>query len=160
MSSASVHSVQNIACNLRHLLIVFTITLRTHIATVASVLQPQVRAAMLEAQTINAMVAVYAAHKKRLETALLITPNLGPIREAMVAGLVLCERFGPIWDAVVAMDPRHGSQPRAERTLRQLRKELLDIVGFLAAGVRNVSRVGGETLLEALAEQLEQIVAR
>jgi gamma-tubulin complex component 5 len=160
MSSASVHSVQNIACNLRHLLIVFTITLRTHIAAVASVLQPQVRAAMLEAQTINAMVAVYAAHKKRLETALLITPNLGPIREAMVAGLVLCERFGSIWDAVVAMDPRHSSQPRAERTLRQLRKELLDIVGFLAAGVRNVSRVGGETLLEALAEQLEQIVAR
>jgi hypothetical protein len=33
-------------------------------------------------------------------------------------------------------------------------------VSFLAAGVRNVSRVGGETLLEALAEQLEAVVAR
>lgn len=160
LSSASFHSAQNIAFHLRHTFIVFTSTLRTHITKVASVLQSEVRAAMLKAQTIDAMVAIYAAHKKRLETALLLSANLGPIREAMISGLVFCEQFGPMWDAVMAAEFEQSSQPRAERTLRQLQKELYRTVSFLAAGVRNVSRVGGETLLEALAEQLELIVAR
>lgn len=159
LSSASVQSAQNIAFHLRHTFIVFTTTLRTHITTVASVLQSEVRAAMLKAQTIDAMVAIYTAHKKRLETALLLSANLAPIREAMVSGLTLCEHFGPTWDAVMAAEPEQKSHPRAEKALRQLRKEFHRTVGFLAAGVRNVSRVGGETLLEALAEQLELIVA-
>jgi hypothetical protein len=106
------------------------------------------------------MVAVYAAHRKRLETALLLSANLAPIREALVSGLVCCEKFGPMWDAVMAMEPERDSQLRADKALRQLQKELHRTVGFLAAGVRNVSRVGGEVLLEALAEQLELIVAR
>jgi gamma-tubulin complex component 5 len=160
LSSTRIESTQNIAFHLRHTFVVFATTLRTHITTVASVLQAEVRTAMLEAQTIDAMVAVYAAYKKRLETALLLSANLTPIREAMVSGLVCCEQFGPMWDAVMAMEPERGSQLRAEKALRQLQKELYRTVGFLAAGVRNVSRVGGEVLLEALAEQLELIVAR
>jgi gamma-tubulin complex component 5 len=160
LSSASIDSTRNIAFHLRHTFIVFATTLRTHITTVASVLQAEVRTAMLKAQTIDAMVAVYAAHRKRLETALLLSANLAPIREALVSGLVCCEKFGPMWDAVMAVESKRDSQLRAERALRQLQKELHRTVGFLAAGVRNVSRVGGEVLLEALAEQLELIVAR
>jgi hypothetical protein len=115
---------------------------------------------MLKAQTIDAMVAVYAAHRKRLETALLLSANLAPIREALVSGLVCCEKFGPMWDVVMAMKPERDSQLGAEKSLRHLQKELHRTVSFLVAGVRNVSRVGGEVLLEALAEQLELIVAR
>jgi gamma-tubulin complex component 5 len=160
LSSASIGSTRKVAFHLRHTFVVFATTLRTHITTVASVLQAEVRTAMLEAQTIDAMVAVYAAHKQRLETALLLSANFAPIREAMVSGLVCCEQFGPMWDAVMAIDPQPTSQLRAEKALRRLQKELYRTVGFLAAGVRNVSRVGGEVLLEALAEQLELIVAR
>jgi hypothetical protein len=106
------------------------------------------------------MVGVYAAHRKRLETALLLSTNLSPVREAMVSGLVLCEQFGPMWDALMSEELDSDSHLRADRALRRLQKELQSTVSFLAAGVRNVSRVGGETLLEVLAEQLEAIVAR
>jgi hypothetical protein len=53
-----------------------------------------------------------------------------------------------------------NSHIRAGRALRRLQKELQSTMSFLAAGVRNVSRVGGESLLEALAEHLESIAAR
>ena len=77
----------------------------------------------------------------------------------MVSGLVLCEQFGPMWDAVMSEQPESNSHFEIDRALRRLQKELQSTVSFLAAGVRNVSRVGGETLLEALAEQLELIDA-
>ena len=103
---------------------------------------------------------VYAAHQKRLKTALLLSANLSPVREAIISGLILCEQFGPMWDALMGGDSDSDSHLKADRALRRLQKELRSTVGFLAAGVRNVSRVGGETLLEVLAEQLELIVAR
>jgi hypothetical protein len=53
-----------------------------------------------------------------------------------------------------------SSHIKIDRALRRLQKELQSTMNFLAAGVRNVSRVGGESLLEALAERLEAIVAR
>jgi hypothetical protein len=115
---------------------------------------------MLQTSSIDAMVGVYAAHKKRLETALLLSANLSPVREAMISGLVLCEQFGPMWDAVMTEELDSNSQLRANRALRRLQRELHSTMSFLAAGVRNVSRVGGETLLEALAEQLELVNAR
>ena len=146
--------------NIRQVFIVFITSVRTHITTVARVLHSELRAAMLEANDIDAMVAVYAAHKKRLETALLLAANLSPIREAMVSGLILCEQFGPMWDAVMREVSDSNLHLKIDRALRRLQKELQSTVSFLAAGVRNVSRVGGETLLEALAEQLEAIVAR
>jgi len=146
--------------HIRQSFIVFTTALRTHITTVARILHSQLRAAMLEANSIDAMVGVYAAHRKRLETALLLSANLSPVREAMVSGLVLCEQFGPMWDALMNEELDSDSHLRADRALRRLQKELQSTVSFLAAGVRNVSRVGGETLLEVLAEQLEAIVAR
>jgi hypothetical protein len=115
---------------------------------------------MLESNNIDAMVGVYAAHKKRLETALLLSSNFSPVREAMVSGLVLCEQFGPMWDAVMSEESDSNSHLKIDRALRRLQKELQSTVSFLAAGVRNLSRVGGETLLEALAKQLESIVSR
>lgn len=159
LSSVSVQPTQHIAFHLRQTLIVFTTALRTHITTVAHVLHSEIRTAMLEAKSIDDMVEAYAAHKKRLGIALLLSPNLSPVREALVSGLVLCEQFGPVWDDLMREDPEQSSHLRANRALRRLRKELQSTVSFLAAGVRNVSRVGGETLLEALAEQLESIVA-
>ena len=160
LHSASVQPVHHMAFHIRQTFIVFTTALRTHITTVARVLRSQLRAGMLDANNIDAMVGVYAAHKKRLETALLLSANLSPVREAMISGLVLCEQFGPLWDAVMSEESDQCSHYGTDRALRRLQKELQSTVGFLAAGVRNVSRVGGETLLEALAEQLEAFVAR
>jgi hypothetical protein len=160
LHSASVQSIHNLAFHIRQTCVVLTATLRTHITTVACVLQSDLRAKMLQASNIDAMVGVYAAHKKRLETALLLSANLSPIREAMVSGLVLCEQFEPMWKAVMTEELDSNSRLRANRTLRRLQKELHSTMSFLAAGVRNVSRVGGETLLEALAQQLELIIAR
>jgi len=160
LHSASVQSNHDTLFHIRHIFIVFITALRTHITTVARVLQSEICAAMLKANSIDAMVGVYAAHKKRLEMALLLSANLSPVREAMVSGLVLCEQFGPMWDAVMSKDSDPDTHSRADGALRRLQKELQSTVSFLAAGVRNVSRVGGETLLEALAEQLEAIVAR
>ncbi|KAM0707403.1 hypothetical protein Q7P35_004048 [Cladosporium inversicolor] len=160
LHSAPAQSTHNRIFHIRQTFIVFTTALRTHISTVANVLHSELHTAMLEANSIDAMVGVYAAHKKRLETALLLSSNLSPVREAMVSGLVLCEQFGPMWDAVMSNDADEGSHLKADRALRRLQKELQMTVSFLAAGVRNVSRIGGETLLEALAEQLELIVAR
>jgi gamma-tubulin complex component 5 len=160
LHTASLQSTHNVAFRIRHTFIVFTTMLRTHITTVAYVLRSEIRAAMLEANSIDAMVSVYAAHKKRLETALLLSANLGPVREAMVSGLVLCEQFGPLWDAMMTEGSDQSSHIKIDRALRRLQKELQSTMNFLAAGVRNVSRVGGESLLEALAERLEAIVAR
>jgi gamma-tubulin complex component 5 len=160
LHSASVQSIHNLAFRIRQTCIVFTTALRTHVTTVARALQSELRAKMLRASNIDAMVGVYAAHKKRLETALLLSANLSPVREAMISGLVLCEQFGPMWDGVMTEELDSNSQLRANRALRRLQTELQSTISFLAAGVRNVSRVGGETLLEALAEQLELIVAR
>lgn len=160
LHSAPVQSAHHRVFHIRQTFVVFTSALRTHITTVARVLYSELCTAMIEASSIDAMVEVYAAHKKRLETALLLSANLSPVREAMVSGLVLCEQFGPMWDAVISAESDSDSHVRADRALRRLRKELQSTVSFLAAGVRNVSRVGGESLLEVLAEQLESIVAR
>jgi gamma-tubulin complex component 5 len=160
LHSAPVEAIPSRAFHIRQTFVVFTSALRTHITTVARVLHSELRAAMLGAGNIDAMVGVYAAHKKRLETALLLSANLSPVREAMVSGLVLCEQFGSMWDALMSEELDSDSRLRADRALRRLQKELRSTVSFLAAGVRNVSRVGGETLLEVLAEQLEAIVAR
>jgi gamma-tubulin complex component 5 len=160
LHTASVQSIRSVAFHIRHTFIVFTTALRTHITTVAHVLQSELSAAMLDANSIDVMVGVYAAHKERLETSLLLSTNLSPIREAMVSGLVLCEQFGSIWDAVMSEELDQNSHIRAGRALRRLQKELQSTMSFLAAGVRNVSRVGGESLLEALAEHLESIAAR
>lgn len=160
LHSAPVEAIPSRAFHIRQTFVVFTSALRTHITTVARVLHSELRAAMHEAGNIDVMVGVYAAHKKRLETALLLSTNLSPVREAMVSGLVLCEKFGSMWDALMGGGSDSDSHLRADRALRQLQKELRSTVGFLAAGVRNVNRVGGETLLEVLTEQLESIVAR
>ena len=160
LHSAPVKVIHSRVFHIRQTFIVFTSALRTHITTVARVLHFELRAAMLEAKSIDAMVGVYAAHKKRLETALLLSTNLSPVREAMVSGLVLCEQFGPMWDAAMNEKSDPNSHIKVDRALRRLQKELQSTVSFLAAGVRNVSRIGGDTLLEVLAEQLELIVAR
>ncbi|GAB7329320.1 hypothetical protein MBLNU13_g01118t1 [Cladosporium sp. NU13] len=160
LHSAPEKAIHSRIFHIRQIFIVFTSAIRMHITTVARVLHAELRAAMLEASSIDAMVGVYAAHKKRLETALLLSTNLSPVREAMVSGLVLCEQFGPIWDAVVSEGPDSDSHNKVDGALRRLQKEFRSTVSFLAAGVRNVSRVGGETLLGVLAEQLELMVAR
>ena len=160
LHSVPVQSAHDTVFHISQTFIVFTTALRTHINTVARILHSELHAAMLEANGIDAMVGVYAAHQKRLETALLLSANLSPVREAIISGLILCEQFGPMWDALMGGDSDSDSHLKADRALRRLQKELRSTVGFLAAGVRNVSRVGGETLLEVLAEQLELIVAR
>lgn len=144
----------SLALRLRQALIVFTSTLYAHITSVASAIHKEIHAALLSATDIDAMVAAYAAHKSRLETSLLLSEKLKPIREAIVSALELCEKFEPLWDGVTQ---ENGDSQMA---LRSLQRDFASTLGFVTAGVRNVSRVGGETLLENLAERLESMSAR
>lgn len=159
LHSATQSSTLKAALNLRQALLTFTSTLRAHIANVSSVLKPELRSTLLEAKDIDAMVAAYAAHKRRLDASLLLSPSLNPLREALVAALALCEKFSPLWELSTTANVGESTREGVNMSLRKLRKEFESTLNFVRAGVRSVSRAGGESLLEALAERLEWLSA-
>ncbi|KAM0723585.1 hypothetical protein Q7P37_000572 [Cladosporium fusiforme] len=159
LHSATTSRTLNTALKLRHSLLALTGTLRTHVATVFSVLNPSLRTTLLAAKDIDAMVVAYSAHKRRLETSLLLSPSLKPLQEALVSALALCERSSPLWELATTDDVGESTQHGVRMSLRKLQKEFDSTLNFVRAGVRSVSRAGGEALLEALAEQLEWMSA-
>jgi hypothetical protein len=115
----------------------------------------------LSAPDIDGTVKAYAAYKQRLETTLLLSPNLRPIQEAVLSALVLCETFVPLWEAVTSTGSGNSSSaPTHERILRKMRKDLASSLSFITTGVRNVGRASGEVLLEVLAEKLEWMTVK
>jgi gamma-tubulin complex component 5 len=149
------------ALYIRQTLIVLTSTFRAHITTSAYISRVQVHAAMLSAPDIDGTMKAYAAYKQRLETTLLLSPNLRPIQEAVLSALVLCETFVPLWEAVTSTGSGNSSSaPTHERILRKMRKDLASSLSFITTGVRNVGRASGEVLLEVLAEKLEWMTVK
>ena len=116
---------------------------------------------MLSAADIDGTVKAYAAYKQRLETTLLLSPNLRPIHEAVLSALALCEMFVPLWEAVTSPgDDDSSSAKTHERALRKTRKDLASSLSFITTGVRNIGRASGEVLLEVLAEKLEWMAVK
>jgi len=158
MHATALTSTLSIALHIRQTLLVLTATLRDHITTAAHVSRAQVHAAMLSAHDIDGTVMAYAAYKQRLETALLLSSRLRPIREAVLSALALCEAFVPLWEAVASNTSINSSQT-LDRSLRKMRKDLADSLSFITTGVRNIGRASGDILLEVLAEKLEWMTA-
>jgi gamma-tubulin complex component 5 len=161
MHAAALTPTLSTALHIRQTLLVLTATFRAHITTSAYVTRTQVHAAMLSATDIDGTVKAYAAYKQRLETTLLLSPNLRPIHEAVLSALALCEMFVPLWEAVTSTgDDDSSSAQTHERALRKMRKDLASSLSFITTGVRNVGRASGEVLLEVLAEKLEWMAVK
>jgi gamma-tubulin complex component 5 len=149
------------ALHIRQTLLVLTATFRAHITTSSYITRTQVHAAMLSAPDIDGTVKAYAAYKHRLETALLLPPNLRPIQEAVLSALALCETFVPLWEAVTSAGNANSSNAHTHgRILRKMRKDLASSLSFITTGVRNIGRASGEVLLEVLAEKLEWMAVK
>ena len=69
--------------------------------------------------------------------------------------LELCERSGEVWkqSAMTSTTDNAASVDAFDAT--PLMEEFNRALSFVKAGLRGVSRAGGETLLEKLAERLE-----
>ncbi|KAI7219928.1 hypothetical protein KC333_g2660 [Hortaea werneckii] len=150
----------------------FVNALHNHITTSAANLHAAMMTGMQAADGIDSMSAIWSEYERRLQTALLLAPNLTPIREAIVGVLEMCEQFEGCWRqlfsglaasinrqstdklARIADDDgkgRNDVQGDAMELLKQFNRSL----SFVKAGLRGLSRAGGDAALEAFAETLE-----
>ena len=167
----------NVALRLRQHLLFIVDVLHAHLTNTACVLGSSTRQGIESVDDIDAMAAIWAEYQSRLETSLLLAQKLQPVREAVTGVLELCEQFALVWNRLLAAergddrvsqddhdedeskesdaaedDPEfHGSQAN----VRDFQIELGKSRSFIVAGVRGVSRAGGNTALELLAESLE-----
>lgn len=123
---------------LRQRLLRFANILQDHITTTTNVLHGAMGEQMVSAADIDSMVAIWAGYEKRLQTNLLLLPNLAPVMEALISILEL-------GDLLASSEPQ-----RISHLQDQMEKQ----TAFLVAGIRSVSRAGGEPALEILAERL------
>ena len=93
------------------------------------------------------MSEAWQKHEKQLQVSLLLAPNLKPIRQAVTDVLRLCERLSDTWPSVLRSD-----QPEA---VTGMATDFSKSLSFVSAGLRSVSRAGGEAGLQALAERLQ-----
>lgn len=139
---------------LRQKLLAYTQLLQAHAATVGRVLSAEVQERIEAAADIDAMVAIYAEHRQRLERSLLLSLNLKPVHDAVVSLLGICEKFKPVLNAAMNAD-KGGTITETLAAAKALEKEFDGLISFMTAGVRSVSRAGADVLLVTLAEQLE-----
>ncbi|KAM3417692.1 Spindle pole body component [Cercospora zeina] len=136
----SEHQRSTLDLALRQRLLWFTDTLHFFIATTASTIHRDTAQSMDAASDIDAMVSIWQHYQGRLQMSLLLSPKLEPVRDAVTGMLELSE--------TLARTTRLGSiaalQDQFDRSLK-----------FLVAGLRGLSRAGGDVALEALAERLE-----
>ncbi|KAK4565882.1 hypothetical protein LTR86_003731 [Recurvomyces mirabilis] len=135
------------ALALRNKLIWYSHVLRAHIADTCSTLHQQITKQMSQADGIDAMETIWSDYGKRLQTSLLLTPKLAPIREAVVGVLELCEQTAP---AIAAILEERSSVAIWADVAEKLDRAL----AFVVAGLKAVSRAGGEVNLAMLAERL------
>ena len=83
-----------------------------------------------------------------MQTSLLLAPGFAPIRTTITGILEMCEQLPAVWTA--ALSSESDSQ-----LLESMPVELERNVSFVTAGLRGISRVGGESALEALADRLD-----
>ncbi|KAI7185087.1 hypothetical protein KC363_g7334 [Hortaea werneckii] len=150
----------------------FVNALHHHIISSAAALHSAMMNEMQAADGIDSISAIWSEYERRLQTALLLAPNLAPIKEALVGILEMCEQFAGCWKQLFpglasstkrqsTTDPaapadddskaRHDDHGDARDLLRQFDRSL----SFVKAGLRGLSRAGGDAALEAFAETLE-----
>ena len=179
--------------SLRYRLLWFTNTLLTYLTEIAlGISTAEMRANMVKAEDMDAMIKVYDAYIKRLEEQCLVSQRLSPIHQAIVSLLDLAVLFSDT-NAAYA-NPSHKPnlpitrRPRSERNasddsssstpssasssdsetsqtssftsapydhqLRKMHDTFSKLLAFVVAGLRGVSRAGGEAAWEVLAEKL------
>ncbi|KXT11049.1 hypothetical protein AC579_1975 [Pseudocercospora musae] len=125
---------------LRQRLISFTGILSSYVTATSHGIHDRAQQHLEAALDIDGMVGVWANYSKSLETSLLLSTRLEPVRDAITGMLELSELLARTCspDSIVVL------QDQFEKSLN-----------FLIAGIRSVSRAGGESALETLAERLE-----
>ncbi|KAL1302992.1 hypothetical protein AAFC00_003308 [Neodothiora populina] len=169
---------------LRQRLIWFTYTVRSHMADIAAAAAHELRVDMEKAVDLDGMVLAYDGFQDRVEARLLLRANMKPIYRALVDILEICEDFAVIWSHLVeeanhnifdgartqrtsvAPEPEHSDDSAEEmeedlqvnfghiRDLSTLTREYNRQLHFAIAGLRGVSRAGGESSWISLAEKL------
>lgn len=150
----------------------FVNALHNHITSSAANLHGAMMTDMHATDGIDSMSAIWSEYERRLKTALLLAPNLTPIREAIVGILEMCEQFEGHWRQFspgLATSSNHQSTSKpgtlsdedgkgrnddhgdATELLKQFNRSL----SFVKAGLRGLSRAGGDAALEVFAETLE-----
>ncbi|KAK4622063.1 hypothetical protein CLAFUW4_07478 [Fulvia fulva] len=125
---------------MRQRLLCFNNVLHDHITITAGTIHDDMMKRMHTARDIDTMVAIWAEYEKRLQLGLLLTSNMAPVRGVILEILAMSELL---------------SLKRSADLQGQLEKDL----PFLVAGIRAVSRAGGEAALEVLAERLDWMIS-
>jgi gamma-tubulin complex component 5 len=128
---------------LRQRLICFITLLLAFITTTAHTLHSETQLRLKSAEDIDAMVRVWADYEQRLQTSLLLSARLEPMREAIMNILEISELLV------------HATGPK---NVAGLLERFDSGMSFLVAGVRGISRAGGEEALGMFAERLEWMV--
>ncbi|KAF1346024.1 Spc98 family-domain-containing protein [Delphinella strobiligena] len=134
---------------LRQRLIWFINTLRAYFAEITSTTMQELRVALESTPDMDGMIAAYDAFEENLEARLLLRNNLQPIFQTLFGIMSLSEEFILIWIQLIK-----EVSPRAIRDVAILSQEYERQLHFAIAGLRGVSRVGGEPSWTLLAEKL------
>ncbi|KAK6440262.1 hypothetical protein LTR95_003510 [Oleoguttula sp. CCFEE 5521] len=149
------------ALKLRQALMAFCDVFHTFITTTGNVLTAEAHAQMLQATGVDDMVAVYTTYRARVERALLLGAKVKPIRDALVSILTVCVNFATFSDAAVDVERRSEDSDGKTglQKIADMESEYKASLSFATAGVRSLSRVGGEAMLEMLADRLAWLAA-
>ncbi|KAK5682991.1 hypothetical protein LTS10_004519 [Elasticomyces elasticus] len=136
------------ALGIRTRLAWFISILRSHYGTLVTTHAGGLRRDLEAADDIDSMAEIWATHDKHLRLCLLLAPNVAPLMDAVKHILRLSESLEDAWPSLL-------DQSTSLTAVTRMTAEFDKNLAFVAAGLRSVSRAGGETALEALAERLQ-----
>lgn len=142
LRSASAKRVSAPTAMVRQHLLCFTGLMQAYLTTTAHTLHEKMQDRMLAAEDIDTMTMIWAEYERRLETGLLLAKRLGPVQDAIIRVLEMSETL----TSATGVSSVSGILQRYHRE-----------IAFLIAGVRGVSRAGGDSNLEMLVERLESL---
>ncbi|KAJ9629314.1 hypothetical protein H2203_001687 [Taxawa tesnikishii (nom. ined.)] len=178
----SVEAVHHLA--LRQRLLWFVFALHAYIVEMSALCTSNLRHGLDRAADIDAMATTYTAFSVALADKLLLAENLKPIKESLIFLLDVCEDAAALWSITTqhfipaisasscprgraddgledTVDSEPGTPTKAhasagpKRSVPELRADYDRNLSFAIAGLRGVSRAGGEGALSVLAERLE-----
>lgn len=125
---------------MRQKLINFTDTVHSYVTNAAGSIHERMLSRLESVHDVDSMVSIWSDYTKSLETGLVLSAKLEPLRDAITGMLELSELL------IKSNEPEKISFLQAQFETN---------IGFLVAGLRGVSRAGGEAALEILADRLE-----